>query len=455
MSAQASRIGYLLLIILAFTLFVWGAERQAQLVNTDMNRMDQDAYRDYTIKLAESHYTYTGDRNRMPIYPLFMSLFHQDGMAEEQFFALAKQVNIGLTVLVLGATFYLFRRYASALDTLVAVLVAAFTMFVYKAPFFQAETLFYGLSFGLFMLMLELIRRPRWPIAAVAGVVGGLAHLTKASVLPAIGLCVACLCLRMLVLFFQRRANANQDKSTERKLWRSVSEPLVCAVIFLVVFLIVLFPYIQTSKARFGHYFYNVNSTFYMWYDSWDEVKAGTRAHGDRTGWPDMPAEQLPSMGKYLREHTARQIGERFWQGLVLIRDMTFASYGYAFFLLLYLFFVALVVWQNRVHFIRQFWHADRLILLFFVCAYFGGYLLSYAWYIRIAYGNRFVLTLFLPALFMLVWVLAYAQRQHQVLTVWRKPLPLTTASYGIACALVVYLVAIFPHQIATMFGGF
>lgn len=449
------RFGYLLLLVLALALFIWGAERQAQLVNTDMNRMDQDAYRDYTIKLAESHYTYTGDRNRMPIYPLVMSLFHQDGMTEEAFFALAKQVNIAITILVLGATFCLFRRYASALDTLVAVLVAAFTMFVYKAPFFQAETLFYGLSFGLFVLMLELIRRPRWPLAAAAGLVGALAHLTKASVLPAIGLCLACLCLRAVVLFWQRRANSSQGKPTIHPSWRSVVAPLACGVIFLAVFLIVLFPYIQTSKARFGHYFYNVNSTFYMWYDSWDEVKAGTRAHGDRLGWPDMPAEQLPSLGKYLREHTVRQIGERFWQGLVLIRDMTFASYGYALFLLLYLFFVALVVWQNRAHFARQFRRADWLILLFFVSAYFVGYLLSYAWYIRIAYGNRFVLTLFLPALFTLVWVLAYAQRQHQTFTFWHKKLPLTTVSYGVAGALIVYLVAVFPQQVATMFGGF
>ncbi len=445
----------LLIIILALILFVWGAERQARLVNTDMNRMDQDAYRDYTIKLAESHYTVTGDRNRMPIYPLLLSLFHQDGMAEEQFFAIAKQVNIAITILVLGSAFYLFCRYASVLDALVATLVAAFTMFVYKAPFFQAETLFYGLSFGLFVLMLELIRRPRWSIAAAAGLIGALAHLTKASVLPAIGLCLACLCLRTLILFFQQRAHPVQDQPIDRRPWIRISAPLACGLIFLTLFLVVLFPYIQTSKARFGHYFYNVNSTFYMWYDSWDEVKAGTRAHGDRIGWPDMPAEQLPSMGKYLREHTVRQIAERFWQGLVLIRDMTFASYGYALFLLLYLLAVALVVWQNRAHFLRQFWRADGLILLFFVGAYFAGYLLIYAWYIRIAYGNRFVLTLFLPALFMLVWVLAYAQRQHQMLTFWRKQIPLTTASYAIAGALIVYLVAVFPQQIATMFGGF
>ncbi|MFN8492498.1 MAG: hypothetical protein U0350_33160 [Caldilineaceae bacterium] len=443
------RLRHWLLIVLALVLFVWGAERQGRLVNTDMNTTDQDAYRDYAKKLAQTNYQFVGDRNRMPVYPLLMALFYREGMSDEAYFALGKQVGIGIALLVLGGTFYLFRRYTSPPDAIVATFVAAFTMLVYRAPFFQAEVLFYGLSFALFVLLLELIRRPRWGVAVAAGVIGALAHLTKASILPAIVLCLICLLLRAVGAFGPKRAKEKQAVQ-----WSDVVMPLVCGLLFLLVFLGVLFPYISTSKARFGQYFYNVNSTFYLWYDSWDEVKQGTRAHGDRVGWPDMPAEQIPSMSKYWREHTVRQIVERFGQGLKLIWDMTLASYGYAPFLLFYGLLAGLLFWQNVGRFGREFVTADRIILLVFISAYFGSYLLLYAWYIRIAYGNRFVLALFLPALFVLVWTISYAGRQKLAISFWKSELPATSASLAVLLMLTVYLITIFPSQIATMYGG-
>ena len=230
--------------------------------------------------------------------------------------------------------------------------------------------------------------------------------------------------------------------------------PLVSAVIFTLVFLAVMYPYISTSKARFGHYFYNVNSTFYIWYDSWEEVKAGTRAHGDRVGWPDMPDDQIPSLGKYWREHTPGQIVERFTQGAALLRDMTLGSYGYAPFVLFYGVFVALLLWQHRQRMLSEWLNPARALGIFFVLAYFGGYFLLNAWYTRIAFGNRFVLALFLPALFILVRVIGVAQRQKMALCFWKRQLPATSISVAVLLLLLVYLISIFPQQIGAMYGG-
>lgn len=448
------KLRYCLLVALAFALFVWGAERQGRQVNTDMNSIDQDAYRDYAKNLALNADQFTGDRNRMPVYPWILARFYRANMTDEEFFARGKQVNIVITLLVLVAAFVLFRRYVPLPDAGAATLVAAFTMFVYKAPFFQAETLFYGLSFVLFVLIVELIRQPRWWVAAAAGLVGGLAHLTKASVLPAVVLGLLCLVLRALLLFWQNRATKTPDKTVHPKAWAQLIMPLACGGLFLLVFLGVLFPYISTSKARFGQYFYNVNSTFYMWYDSWDEVKAGTRAHGDRVGWPTMPADQIPSPLKYLREHSGQQILDRFGQGLDLIRNMVFTAYGYAAFLLFYALLSGLLFWQNSRRFIENFGNAAQGLVLFFIVAYFGSYLLLYAWYTRIAYGNRFILALFLPALFVLVRALGYAGRQQLAITCWKTEWPAATASAAILLMLVVYLMTTFPYQIATLYGG-
>ena len=84
----------------------------------------------------------------------------------------------------------------------------------------------------------------------------------------------------------------------------------------ILVFLLLLSPYLIESKAKYGAYFYNVNTTFYIWYDSWDEAKAGTLAAGDHLGWPDLPDEEIPSLQKYLDEHSAVEILHRFRDGV-------------------------------------------------------------------------------------------------------------------------------------------
>ncbi len=444
----------LLLIGLVTVLFVGGAERQGRLVNVDMNTTDQDAYREYVKNLVTTDYQSIGDRNRMPVYPLLMALFYRPAMSDEAFFATAKRVNTGLALLVLATAFFLFRRYTPTPDAAVAILVTAFTVFVYRAPFLQAEVLFYALTFALFALMLELILHPRWQLAAIVGLIGALAQLTKASVLPAVGLGLTCLLIRALLALFQAWRISASSAEAKVKVRQQLLAPLMSAVIFVLVFLAVMYPYISTSKARFGHYFYNVNSTFYIWYDSWDEVKAGTRAHGDRVGWPDMPDDQIPSLGKYWREHTPGQIVERFTQGAVLLRDMTLGSYGYAPFVLFYAWFVALLLWQHRRHIFSEWLNAERGLGIFFVLAYFGGYFLLNAWYTRIAFGNRFILALFLPALFTLVRTISMAQRQKLGLVFWQRELPATSVSVAVLVLLFVYLISIFPQQIGTMYGG-
>ena len=47
------------------------------------------------------------------------------------------------------------------------------------------------------------------------------------------------------------------------------------------------------------HIFYNVNSEFYIWADSWEEIVDGVRANNDRIGWPTMDESELPSFFFY------------------------------------------------------------------------------------------------------------------------------------------------------------
>ena len=85
--------------------------------------------------------------------------------------------------------------------------------------------------------------------------------------------------------------------------------------------------------------------------------------------------------------------------GLAVVAYSAAVSSGYLTFVLLYLLFLGVVLWQNRLEFWRLVKETKRLSALIFILGYFIGYLLLYAWFTPINAGSRFTLALFLPAL--------------------------------------------------------
>ena len=274
----------------------------------------------------------------MPAYPALMSLFYTDGMSDEEFFALGKRAGIALAIAVLAVAFIVFRLSGRREDAITGTLVAMFTVFAFKSPYFQAEILFYGIGLVLFYLLLSLIQSPSITTAILAGCVGGIGHLTKASILPAILIASVCLIVRMGSELWRRGHDLATHSDRASSLGSTIALHAGCVIVFLSMFLLVISPYILTSKERFGQYFYNVNSTFYMWYDSWEEAKAGTRAHGDRFSWPDMLDEDIPSPRNYFRDHNIAEIAWRLARGFAIVAAFSiFLSYGYGPFMLIYI----------------------------------------------------------------------------------------------------------------------
>ena len=440
--------------VLAAAVFIWGANSQSSLVNTNMQEMDQSAYLDYARNLAETNYTFVGDRNRMPLYPALMSLSYKPGIPDDVFFDRGKKLGIVIALLGLLFTYLIFYKVSNKLHALTGTLVAAFTVFVYKAPYFQAEVLFYPIGLLLFYLLISFISKPNVKTAALAGIVGGIGHLTKASVLPAVLLAALVVFVHGVILQWRQNRDADitdtepQDSFT---LWKVIST----IIILLFCFLVIVFPYIQTSKVHFGKYFYNVNSTFYIWYDSWEEAELGTKAYGDRQGWPDMPAEDIPSLKKYLSEHTLGDVANRLLCGFCGIQERTFQSYGYVEFMIVYGIALILISYQNKDMWLNLFSQQEFPYVLIFVMGYFLGYLLLYAWYHPIAGGNRFVLSLFLPALLLITRMLSYAQEYQLHFSILDIKVSASSVSVFVLIFLISYLIVVFPNRISTMFGGY
>jgi hypothetical protein len=386
-----------MLLVVLGTLYVAGATRHSATVNVSRARADQSGYLWDAVGIHQDRHAGTdhliGERNRMPLYPWLLSWLYDSALTPDQYFEKAKRWNIGLSIVLLVVIGLVAHRLLPPLAALNLVLVAAFGYFVFKAAYAQVELLFYTVWWLMFVACWQALTshgRRAVLFGLLAGVLAALAHLSKAAVLPFAGLFVGVTALRAV----------SAASATMRGRTRAGGEILV-PLVFTVVFLAVLLPYLLNSKRTFGHYFYNVNSTFYVWYDDWPAASQGTYRHGDGVGWPKMPASEIPTARTYLRDHSATQIASRIGDG---VRDMVAVSYNrlwYFKYVTFYLAFAA-VLCASRLRAVRGL-IAGQPALTVFLVLYAVIYTLAVAFYKPISGTTlRMLLTHVLPLLFAL-----------------------------------------------------
>ena len=359
------------------------AHARREMDPTALSRGDQAAYLAYARQMYDTHYAVAGDRNRMPVFPFLLSLVYEPGMSEAEFLARAQSFNIDLSILLLGLFFLVVRRFFANFYSVALLVLAAFGVFVYRAATVEVEPLYYFLGFFAFILLLRMLTAPGWWLAVLAGAATALAYLTKASILPTIAI--------WSVVFAAQAVWEGRSRGRRREIaWRFGHLLLV-----LGTFATLVFPYERTSKRLYGHYFFNVNSAYYMWCDSWPEALAFTKAYRDN---PDFPPDKRPSPAKYWREHSAAQITGRFLHGLKTFATRSAKLVGYYKFVLF--FALSGTVLSARKRPLAGGLIKRELFGASFCFAFFCCYILLYAWYDVVVTDSRFLLSLFLPFLF-------------------------------------------------------
>ena len=388
------------LVVVCLAAYLHIAQTQSS-KNHNMRYTDQSAYMDAAIKAYETRFAYTGDRNRMPLYPFLQALFYSPDMSAEDFFQHGKRLNIVLSIVCIAVLCAVFFTRFSKLYATYSMLLIGLIVFAIKSPFFQTELLFYTLFGFTFILSIDTIKSPSRTKTIAIGAMFALCQYTKASAMP--GLFIFAFSYSVLLLARLRRHELKPD---------SLKRLLFSAFAPILVFLLLLSPYLLESKAIYGSYFYNVNTTFYLWYDSWDEAKAGTLGAGDHLGWPDLPEEEIPSLQKYLDEHTAREILQRFRDGVATVFKSACQiegsfkyAYGYCSQVVLGLLAlagsIALIVMSPGLRL-----SDSSLQVAIFASVFFSVYFVSFAWYMPIIIrGARTVLSLLIPFL----WVTGLA----------------------------------------------
>jgi hypothetical protein len=315
------------------------------------------------------------------------------------------------------------------LMSIALVIATAFGVFIYRAGIVHVEPLFFVVNFGAFVLLWQVLLTPRWWLALLGGAILGLAFLTKASALPA----WPCWGVVFVAQSFWPRGTMTEPRG--RYLFRR------CALLMLLsaTFLFVIWPYIWTSKQRYGQFFYNVNSAHYMWCDSWPEAESYSgRLQGPPVDDPTAP--ELPSFAKYWRQHTAGEMISRLLDGLLSLTTRSFKAVGYYKYMAV-LGTITLILGIRRRARAREML-ARQPFAVIFCLIYSGTYLILFAWYGAVVTDSRFILTLFLPFVFVAAIAIQKLARE-ETFVIGRLTIPITTAvaagMIGLALIDVLY----------------
>lgn len=392
------------LVAALLSFYLAGAFKHANAVNQFKARGDQSAY------LSEAKLVYTNwrglndppivhPRNRMPLYPAFLAALYDPRWSDLEFFERARVHSIWLSVALLAAIAVVVFLHLPVLPATSFMLIVSFGYFVFKAGYVQSELLFYTLHFLGFVLLWRSYRAGT-PGAGVlyaiaAGVVAALAHLTKAAELPFVG---------AAVLFYMTSGVIALVRSRRFEL---LALRVGIGLALAASFLIVLYPYIATSKRVHGQYFYNLNTSALIWYDNYPQASVAILSYGP-DGWPPGRRSDRPGLRNYWRSHTAGQIAARFGGGFLDMIVRSYRTFWYLKFVLLYLGLGVLLIaseWTAFMSLIRR-----HRLLAAFLFAYAAIYLPAMAFYEPTSGTGttRFLLAHVAPLLFV---VLSFAAR--------------------------------------------
>lgn len=389
---RLARIGYVVVVVSAAVLFERGASTHAEHMNRHGGK-DQGPYLLLGRRVARTH-AMSLDGARPPLYPALLAIIHEPSASKDAEFEKARRATIWWTLAAWIAFLFVLRRRLRPYTALVTWLASGFTVWMFYAPYVKAEALFYFFATGSFMLMLDLLWRPRLRNAVFAGLITAIAYLFKASLGPALLLFSAVQTLSTLIDAVRARRGG---RGMRRSFRRALTVPVL-----LGVFVAATSPYLIASKAKYGHYFYNVNSDFYVWYDSWGESGRGTRGHGDRQGWPNLPPEQIPSAQKYFAKHGVGHALARVGRGARGLTAGMLRTYGFLPLVVAALASVLITLGTRRT---LGRWLLRRWPITLFAAGYFAGYFLLCTWFYAIHPGLRFVSALVPPALFACGWL--------------------------------------------------
>ncbi len=398
--AHRPRFSLALIWVIALGIYLVGAVRQSSHLNLSATAGGQYPYLLYAKGMGEQGvFTYVGDRNRMPLYPAMLSLVYDKDWST--FVARSKWFAIGTSLLFLLIVVAVLYYTLPTWPVTAIGLMAAFLVYLPKSSFVQAELAYYALLLCTCVAFCALLPKPTWRRSVLAGTLAGATFLTKGSGLAIVFAFTATVIVASGPALARAIVHARRNRNVA---FRSdgYGKCLGCAALSVGVFLAVIYPYLATNKERYGHWFYNVNSTFFMWCDNWPQATAFAAEYDIAHQYPHARAASIPGPVNYWRTHTLGQIARRFTYGLSTLARL--AWHGAYLKYLIASALVCICVLIRRVRNGEGLDKDERITGLLVLIAGMG-YLIGYSWYVPIGYGARFILSLVIPLTLWMWWL--------------------------------------------------
>lgn len=336
----------------------------------------------------------------------------------EPHFVAGKWFNVWLTAAFLAVFPFVCARFFPLAATLNLLALAGIGVLLPRAVFFQPEALYFMLFFACWLCGWRLLlRNPLWLYAAL-GVLTGVAYLAKPSTAPLLAVFVIASTIR-LVAAFRPRWLGFGEKDAGVWSWR---RHLAGLALLALCHGVLILPRAMYAQQVYRDPFISMPG-YWMWMDDWKreavpftiEVNYGKDIH-------TRSKADLPSFGKWIAAHGWGAFWRRLGDGTDAKLHSFFAPNkrfinwktperwdarllnNRGVYLCLPLALLAgLAVARIRRGSAREEWGAGVIGALFGLGA-FSIYTLAYGWYDPIGRGDRFMMTLYLPVLFMLMW---------------------------------------------------
>lgn len=339
--------------------------------------------------------------------------------ADKELFVKGKWANVAFVLVFLWALGLVLARNFRPAAAVTVLMLGGLGALLPRAVYFQPETLYYILFFFTWVCAVKLLLRNDVWLHALFGLMGGLAYLAKTSVEPLILGWLVVSGLRWLLTLRKKDDHMAELDWNGRK-------HFIGLLVFAFAWLAVTAPRYMASHERWGDPRFTYPAAW-MWMDDFETGYAWMAKHPDKAALETIPDAEKPSLRNYLKTHEAAAVQARLKDGTTakvtgwlapkpvkVKKDGTFPGWK----ILLekrgwYLAGVGVVtlaagvlVWSRRkaVDRVGMKLPAGSWAPVLFTAGSVVGYSLLYGWYDSIGRGERFMLSLYLPLVFCLIW---------------------------------------------------
>lgn len=338
---------------------------------------------------------------------------------DREFFVRGKWANVSISLVFLWGLGLAMARTFRPAAVVTVLLLGAFGALLPRAVYFQPEPLYFVFFFLSWVCAARLLIQNDLWLHVLFGILSGVAYLAKTSVEPLLLSWFGISAWRFIGGLFRK-----EDINEEYR-W-SCRNHIFGLIIFAIGWMSIVGPRYSFAQEKWGESRFTYPGVW-MWFDDFDRGMEWMASHPDKHSLERIPEGERPSLSLYAKTHTPEQMKNRLvdgywekmsrWLAPKVVKPKKDGSFEGWKVLLdrrgLYLGAVAAVflgvvilMWSRRraVNRIGMSLPCGAGASAMFVVGTLLGYGLLYGWYDPIGRGDRFMLSLYLPLVFSLIW---------------------------------------------------